>query len=662
MARIFVIRFLIALVVAAPLAGCGSSGTNADGGDAADTASPDATGAAGTGGDAAAGAGAGGTAGTGTDGGMAGAGTDGGEAGTGLDAPPDTSGPDAGPDAPADANDVTDVRAERATSDAAGAPGAPTNLAAAVLDRRQTSFQLSWTAPATALGGAVTTYDVRVAKVPITAANFDDPSAGVIPYKRTPAVGGQQDGVAVTGLYVENDYYFAVAAVDASGNRGAIAATAAATTAHFNVTTINSTSATAERFGFSVSGDGDVNGDGLADILVGTTGVGRAYLFLGKSNFASSAPAVTFTGAATGFGFRVAQVGDLDNDGRPDVAIADPQVGNKVYIYKGRATWPATLTDAQADYVIDTDATYQNSLFGFSLARLGDFTGDGVDDLGIGARSYGGGVGRVIIVPGRTGFTSVTLPNTTLAITIDGNPAFGSSAFGYKVLGLGHFYNATGGTTLVVSAPSGSLSTPTAVGHVYAFHGQTGTAGAIAIGSADHSVAGNVANAKIGVTLTNLGKMFNGFPGVGVGNTLDTAEIAGANGTSYLTSGTPATGPFTSSQIAYLSGATAASSVIIGGGVSGRDMSLSLIGDGAPDLVMSGGATGGTLAIADGAMLAAKGSPVDLALKAEVRAPLPAGWGSGENAGTIVTDIDGDGATDFCIGSVTNPGTILVYW
>jgi hypothetical protein len=61
-------------------------------------------------------------------------------------------------------------------------------------------------------------------------------------------------------------------------------------------------------------------------------------------------------------------------------------------------------------------------------------------------------------------------------------------------------------------------------------------------------------------------------------------------------------------------------------------------------------------------MLAAKGSPVDLALKAEVRAPLPAGWGSGENAGTIVTDIDGDGATDFCIGSVTNPGTILVYW
>ena len=542
-------------------------------------------------------------------------------------------------------------------------PSPPTNLAAGILARRKTTFQLSWNAPMDSSGGSVAGYQVRYAKVPITAGNFDDATmTTAITYAGTPAAPGVLDGVATPTLYIENGYYFAVAAVDLVGTRSSITATPASLTAHFNVTTIPSPAGVNERFGFAVSGDGDVNGDGLADIVVGTAGVGRAYLFLGKNNFAASAPAVTFTGATTGFGFRAVQIGDIDKDGTQDIAISDPQVGHQVYIYKGRTTWPATLTDAQADYVISSDASYAGSLFGFSLARLGDFTGDGIDDFAIGARSYGGGVGRVIIIPGQMGFTGVALPDLTHAITIDGDATLGTSAFGYKVLGMGHFYNTTSGTTLVVSAPSGTLSNPSAVGHVYAFHGQTGTAGVIAIAAADHFISGAVANAKIGTVLADLGTMFNGFAGVGIGNSLDTGEVAGANGTAYLTFGTPMSGPFSSQQVAYLTGATQTGSILIGGGISGRDISLSLIGDATPDVVFSGGAVGGTLAIADGATLASKGSPVDLAAKAEVQAPLPAGWGSGEAAGTLVSDINGDGVPDFCIGSVTNPGTILIYW
>ena len=213
-----------------------------------------------------------------------------------------------------------------------------------------------------------------------------------------------------TGLYIETNYYFAVAATDAGGNRGALIATPMSAScgcmsnccaARFNVTQIPSSSGTNEQFGRNVSGEGDLNGDGFSDILVGTSAAGRAYLFFGNGSFSATAPSVTFTGSAANFGLGVAQIGDIDNDGLPDLAIADPLTTLRVFIYKGRAIWPMMLTDADADYVITTDASYAASGFGLSLAGIGDFTGDGVNDLAIGARGFAGGVGRVVIVPGR---------------------------------------------------------------------------------------------------------------------------------------------------------------------------------------------------------------------------------------------------------------------
>ena len=69
--------------------------------------------------------------------------------------------------------------AQDSGSDTASSPDAPnpiTDLAAALFDRRATSFKLSWTAPSTVSGAALSGYQVRYAKVPITAANFDDTS------------------------------------------------------------------------------------------------------------------------------------------------------------------------------------------------------------------------------------------------------------------------------------------------------------------------------------------------------------------------------------------------------------------------------------------------------------------------------------------------------
>ena len=536
----------------------------------------------------------------------------------------------------------------------------PASLTATVKNRRETLFELIWTAPSIN-GAAVTSYQVRYAKVPITAANFDDTTVTtVIPNTNTPKPPGMTDGMDVK-LYIENAYYFAVEGEITGGTRSAIDATTTPVAAHFEVTTVPSTSGTNEQFGHSVSAEADVNGDGLSDLVVGTSNAGRAYLFLGSNDFSPTAPSVTFSGSTNGFGFLAAEIGDIDNDGLEDIAISDPLSAEKVFIYRGRQSWPLTLTDAQADYVVSTDASYVGSGFGSSLARLGDFTGDGIDDFAIGARVFSTGKGRIIIVPGKaSGFGSIALPNVNDAIVIDADTTLDQSYLGYKVLGLGHFYPISSGTTLVASAPGSTTSANTA-GRVYAFHGQTGTAGAIAIGSADNVLNGPGNGARIGIVLTNLQTMLNGFPAVGAGNLQDAIDIPGGHGGAYLAKGSPVTGPFSSITVAYQSGASAGGGVLLGGGVSGRDGKLSLIGDSNPDLVFAGEISS-QLTISDGSKIGSRTSPIEVNSTADVVIALPSGWSSGEGSDSMIGDINGDGVPDFCIGSQLQPGAVLVFW
>jgi hypothetical protein len=303
------------------------------------------------------------------------------------------------------------------------------------------------------------------------------------------------------------------------------------------------------------------------------------------------------------------------------------------------------------------------------MARLGDFNGDGVDDFAIGAPLFNVRSGQIAVVYGRTGFTSVGLPDATntRALVIGADPVLNRTQLGVAVAGVGHFYSVTTGTTLVASATG--LGAPTSTssneGRIYSFHGR-GPGAPINASSADSIRIGPAKGAEIGTSLSNLGPVTNGLAAVGVGNTSDTLTVPGASGTGYVLSGTVATGPLANLLVIYKSGGVnAAGQIFFGGGLPGSDAVVSMIGgDSKPDIGISG-SNGVAIDIFDGTTVSALVSPVDSTSAAAVHVPLPSGW-SGTPLGqqSLIKDINGDGYPDFALGDLfgTVPGRVAVFW
>jgi len=193
-----------------------------------------------------------------------------------------------------------------------------------------------------------------------------------------------------------------------------------------------------DRSGVSVSAAGDVNGDGLADLIIGATDVnangdysGRSYVVFGRSSgFPATFPLADLDGS-NGFkidgeaggdfsGFSVSAAGDVNGDGVDDLIIgsygADPNASNsgRSYVVFGRSSaFPSNVQLADLDgsngFKLDGEGFFHRS--GRSVSGAGDVNGDGVDDVIIGAyraNFNGNGSGRSYVVFGGTAGPGMT--------------------------------------------------------------------------------------------------------------------------------------------------------------------------------------------------------------------------------------------------------------
>jgi hypothetical protein len=159
--------------------------------------------------------------------------------------------------------------------------------------------------------------------------------------------------------------------------------------------------------GMFVSVVGDVDDDGTPDVYAsdwshGALGpsTGRIHVHSG----ATGARLLTVTGEASGDGFGIgpADAGDVDGDGHDDLVIGAWQhggaapSGGKVYLYSG----------ADGALLATLTGRVMGETLGFDATGMGDMNGDGVPDLLITSAwssISGGRSGRVFIVSGDLG-------------------------------------------------------------------------------------------------------------------------------------------------------------------------------------------------------------------------------------------------------------------
>jgi hypothetical protein len=177
-----------------------------------------------------------------------------------------------------------------------------------------------------------------------------------------------------------------------------------------------------EQFGLTnfASSKGDVNGDGYGDLLIGTaSGAGKVYLILGKSvgwtkNANPNTADVTFIGenASDIAGFSFAIAGDMNGDGLDDIVIGAFNAKHglvtpgAVYIIFGRAAgWPQTMNLSLADASFLGE--YDKDGAGDTVTAAGDVNGDGLADILAGSQMYDGlgknsDSGKVYLILGKS--------------------------------------------------------------------------------------------------------------------------------------------------------------------------------------------------------------------------------------------------------------------
>lgn len=431
-----------------------------------------------------------------------------------------------------------------------------------------------------------------------------------------------------------------------------------------------------DQAGASVAGAGDVNGDGLDDLLVGAPergplDAGAAYVVFGRET-----PENVDLGALGRDGFRiagaagddragiaVAGAGDVNGDGLADVLIGADLADNNgrsdsgsAYLVFGRRTADnVDLADlGGAGFRIDGATSLDHA--GASVAGAGDMNGDGLDDLLVGAPESGLLTGSAYVVFGQEGSTDVDLA------------ALGAGGFRAEAAGIGNRVGSSvaGAGDVNRDGRPDVLVGASGDGIVYVVFGQEVPADVDlqALGRGGFTIVGLTGD-RAGVSVASAGDLnADGRPDILLG--ADEGDLVlPAFGSAYVVLGPQAP---TDVDLAALGGSGAR----IRGAAEDDEAGVSvagagdLNGDGRPDVLVGapgadedGRAGSGTVYA-----IAGTGAPASVDLGA-----LPAGTiridgaTAGDRAGGSVAgagDVNGDGRPDVLIGAALANNNDLV--